>query len=211
MHTLDPDKSHFRMYGKGHVFASEIALGESCEQLYRAGDDEALVAADVHSSGLSPDQIHEEIRKPLQVFRAADTAVQSMADWRPPGAHELIGQGFIPLEDLTGDEEIVHVWPADHRYDVAETRTRAPSLDPTDDGRYWLVRSPWPAVSTEDVIDLVWEWEADHCPQRSGRITDENRARRAAARREFFQLDTAAVRELQRARAERRGETDSPG
>jgi hypothetical protein len=211
MHTLDPDRSHFRVYGKGHIWANEIALGESCERLYRDGDDEALVEASWQAVGLSVADIDEQIRKPLAVFRAADKGVQAMADWRPPGAHELIQEGFVPIEELTGDFEIARSWPEEHRRGLTDTRPQPESLDPDDDDTYWLVRSPWSGIGIEDVIAALWSWEEAHSPRRPGLITDDDRARRVAARREFFRLGEPAVQELVRAEAEHGPEAEPPG
>jgi hypothetical protein len=35
--------------------------------------------------------------------------------------------------------------------------------DPHSDGRLWLVRSPWPTLTLEDSLNLLWTWvERDH-------------------------------------------------
>lgn len=197
MHSLDPSKSQFRVYGKGHVWANEIALGDACELLYRAGDDDALVVARTRDGSLSAADIDEEMRKPLAVFRVADTGAKSMAEWRPPGAARLIAKGFTPPDELTGADEIIAEWPEAYRRGVPETRPNLAGL--TDDDTYWLVRSPWPAVLVEDVIALLWQWQEARQPNRSGRVTDDDRAREAAAREQFFALDEASIQELLRA------------
>jgi hypothetical protein len=79
-----------------------------------------------------------------------------------PGVAELRAQGFEPIEAYTGAFWLGQLWPDDHRRSVAETRSFWLD-DPQSDGRLWLVRSPWPTLTLEDSLNLVWTWvERDH-------------------------------------------------
>lgn len=71
-----------------------------------------------------------------------------------PGALELMRAGFEPLESLTGAAWISQVWPEDHRSKLHETR-KARIIDPSDED-VWFIRSPWPGISTEDALSIVW-------------------------------------------------------
>lgn len=80
------------------------------------------------------------------------------------GVAGLRAQGFEPIEDYTGAVEVAHLWPDAHRRWVVETRPDW--LDGAGaDGRLWLVRSPWPALSLRDSLNVLWSWvERDHAP-----------------------------------------------
>jgi hypothetical protein len=75
-----------------------------------------------------------------------------------PGPDEVAGvtearlAGFTPIEELTGRTELATVWPAGHRRSVAETRALWVDEQP----RLWLVRSPWPSISVDDAVAVVW-------------------------------------------------------
>jgi hypothetical protein len=75
---------------------------------------------------------------------------------------ELATQGFEPIEAYTGAIWVAQLWPDEHRRSVAETRPV--SVDESHrDGRLWLVRSPWPGLSVEDSLNVLWTWvERDH-------------------------------------------------
>jgi hypothetical protein len=198
LHTLDPERSQFRIYGKGHTWADEIAVCETCEQLYRDGDDDGLVAVENRERALARDDADEQLRRPLAVFRAADTGAIPMAQWLPPGTAELTAAGFVPLDELTGNDEMIRDWPEPHRRSVPETRAKVQEF--AIDGQCWLLRSPWPAVPVQDVVDLIWDWEdLRHSRRISGPVTATDHDRWAAARREFFELDEEAVLKFRRA------------
>lgn len=79
-----------------------------------------------------------------------------------PGVAELRAQGFEPIESYTGATWVGRLWPEDHRRSVAETRSSWLD-DPHSDGRLWLARSPWPAFTLEESLNLLWTWvERDH-------------------------------------------------
>jgi hypothetical protein len=73
------------------------------------------------------------------------------------GVAELRTQGFEPIEAYTGAFWVAQLWPEEHRRSVAETR--ADWLDDSrGDGRLWLVRSPWPGLTIEDSLNVLWTW-----------------------------------------------------
>jgi hypothetical protein len=70
------------------------------------------------------------------------------------GAAELLAEGFVALEGLTGMRSVVDAWPDLHRRALPETR--AASLTDFDDDEIWFVRSPWPSISPADALAMVW-------------------------------------------------------
>lgn len=84
IHTLDPDKTRFRRYGKGATLPGWWALCQVCEDAYQSGDEDRAVGRmmvldsewniDWHMAertGTTFD-LEESVRTPLRVFRAAD-------------------------------------------------------------------------------------------------------------------------------------------
>lgn len=106
VHELDPAKSNFGKYGKGHVWASRIYVCERCDHLYRDGEFEALVSLQVGHEQLESDVIDETIRKPFVVYRAAHRSTVAYHDVLPPGVRALRNEGFVPVAELTGDETV---------------------------------------------------------------------------------------------------------
>lgn len=73
------------------------------------------------------------------------------------GVTALREQGFAPIEEYTGATWVGQLWPEDHRRWLPETRSAW--LDATNhDGRLWLVRSPWPSLSLQDTLNVLWSW-----------------------------------------------------
>jgi hypothetical protein len=70
------------------------------------------------------------------------------------GVAAIIAEGFEPIESLTGILWIVEVWPAADKRSVPETRSGWLGEQP--DSELWLIRSPWPDISTSDALSLVW-------------------------------------------------------
>lgn len=71
-----------------------------------------------------------------------------------PGVEELRAEGFTPIEELTGFAQLALVWPEEHRRAVAETREWW--LEEPLDGQLWLVRSPWPGWTLDEVFSVLW-------------------------------------------------------
>ncbi|HZC51416.1 MAG TPA: hypothetical protein VE441_02820 [Mycobacterium sp.] len=179
------------IFGKGHTWADRADLCARCEQLFRAGDDEALVALLERSWPADVDESH---RKAIAAFRRADLGPTLIAEWWPPGVARLVAEGFTPLEDLTGDLWIAAHWPQLHRRSVPETRDGWDDL--WDDGRCWLVRSPWPSVPVSEAIRLLWIYVHEATPdlhRRSGPGTAEIDSQRNAAVARFLSFDEQAV------------------
>src|SRR6185437_16377215 len=81
-----------------------------------------------------------------------------------PGVRELRAQGFLPLEEHTGAEWVGQLWPEQDRRSVAETRpVWLNDLD--SDGRLWLMRSPWPSLTLDDSLSVLWSWAERDRPQ----------------------------------------------
>lgn len=193
MHHLDAEKACFRLFGRGHVWAREIPTCERCERLYQAGDEEGLAAVHARDWDGSAAGVEEGVRNSLSAFRRADLGVVSMADWLPPGVVAAASEGFVPIENLTGLDAAA-LWPEEHRRAVPETRPGVSEY--TADGMCWLVRSPWPSMSAQDAVRLMWEWMQERRPQRSGRVTAEDRAEELALLQEFLHKDEASVLEF---------------
>jgi hypothetical protein len=174
VHPLARDRLAHREYGKGHTLPTFWALCDRCEEVYASGDDDAAVEV-VRSnwSCVEDDDITERIRKPLAVFRGADLGSRRF-DPEPPAVVEAREKGFVPVREVTGiPDALGPLWPAEHRLWLDE-------LGPSPvEGSYdevldrWLVRSPWPSLSVDRALGVVWRWvERDPFP-------DEDEAWRA--------------------------------
>lgn len=186
MHQLDMEKAQFRIYGKSHTWADEAGLCDSCEQLYRAGDDAGLNLL-WDRTWPDADAGVQDLHNSLDAFRRSDVGAIPLSEWWPPGVAELVADGFVPLEDLTGNLEIAAEWPELYRRSVPETR---PGWDEVwQDGQCWLVRSPWPSMPVTDVVTLLWRWISAHQPPRSGPVRPEDEEVRMVLVRQFLQAD----------------------
>jgi hypothetical protein len=192
VHELDPAKSSFRQYGKGQVWASRIHVCDRCDQLYRDGEFEALVSLQVGDGRLADDVIDETIRKPFAVYRAAHQRVLAYDDVLPAGVRALREEGFVPVAELTGNQNVAQAWPSGHRQSVPETRQEW--LDSLSDDRlFWLIRSPWPGISVSDAFSVLWDYVHPRAPVVGHRI-DPDQERAAIA--EFASLDEGYVASL---------------
>lgn len=84
VHALDPKLVQYRVYGKGHTLPTFWTLCDRCEQLYRAGDADAVVTVMMTANQWSSrtrgsDDIDEHVRKPLAVFTRADLGARALA------------------------------------------------------------------------------------------------------------------------------------
>jgi hypothetical protein len=111
----------------------------------------------------------------------------------PPGATELVADGFVLLEDLPFRQDLLHVWPREHHESVPETREQSAGVRP--DGLCHLVRSPWPGIDPTGVVDLMVAWVRQRDPRWDRWETPEDDERRLAVEREFFVAFDAAFRE----------------
>jgi hypothetical protein len=91
-----------------------------------------------------------------------------------PGVLGLAELGFTPLQCFPMTWSLAwREWPAEHRASVPETRESCWAPSPPRNGlgpQLWLVRSPWPEVSLEQVFRTAhrlvtvyddWETEPD--------------------------------------------------
>lgn len=194
VHVLDWEKSHFTLYGKGHVWANTQRFCDRCEALYRSGDDETLVLLQARTQGVRDEAVDEEIRKPLAVLRAAHQRTVPFNDLLPPGAGKWRSAGYTPIDELTGTVEIARVWPEHARRSAPETREDF--LAYRVDGKFWLVRSPWPALGVDDVMQLLWLWVEEQASTSAGVLPDDEA--RLDVVRQFFALDEQVVLTLRR-------------
>jgi hypothetical protein len=82
LHPLDMELVTFRKFGKGHTLPHFWTLCDRCEQLYRAGDEEAILRVAVEEGGWpggTPIDFDEEVRQPFDVFRRADAGARPLA------------------------------------------------------------------------------------------------------------------------------------
>lgn len=194
VHQLDEDKNSFTMYEKGTTFGTEIPVCEQCEGFYREGQDEVLIERLVQFQQTAAEDVDETARKPLRVLRAADLgAVVAVDDLLPPGAAELRAQGFTPVEELTGLACIGELWPVDHRRGVPETRPNRGGSSPG--GMFWLVRSPWEWITTDDLISTMMWWVDGGLPPEGGQIGLLIRERIAR----FLAFDEQAIHQMREA------------
>jgi hypothetical protein len=194
VHPLDGAKTTFTIYGKGHVFAGNIPVCEPCEDLYGTGEDDVLVARRVEFREVSAQDVDEFVRRPLAVLRAADIRTIRVDDLLPPGAAELRAQGFTPVEFLAGLSHIGEAWPAAHRRAIPETRSGRDG-NYTPEGVFWLVRSPWTWISTEDVVRTMINWVEQGVPEGDG-VGDLINSRMDL----FFGLEEHTIRQIHDAR-----------
>ncbi|GMA23554.1 hypothetical protein GCM10025864_13130 [Luteimicrobium album] len=120
-----------------------------------------------------------EARVEVEVLRRADLGPVWCDDLLPPGAVAVRDAGFTPLEDVTGHQGAWRLWPEAHRRSVPETRPEWLTENDVGqtDGRYWLVRSPWPGLTVVDVPNVLWrETERGLAPEDydadDGRLAD---------------------------------------
>lgn len=71
-----------------------------------------------------------------------------------PEVAEARRDGFDLLARYTGAEQVVEVWPEEHRRSVPVPDGGAPDREEP----VWLVRSPWPSIGLDEVFPLLWRW-----------------------------------------------------
>lgn len=81
-------------------------------------------------------------------------------------------QGFVPLELYPRSlSRVWTAWPPEHRASVPDTRTWPDGDEPPDPEpvqEMWLLRSPWPGVSVQQVLTAAYrlvtlfeDWETN--------------------------------------------------
>jgi hypothetical protein len=73
------------------------------------------------------------------------------------GVAQLTRAGYEPVENYTGAIWVAELWPDEHRRSVPETRP-AWLADEALTGRLWVIRSPWPGLTLDEVFALLWRW-----------------------------------------------------
>jgi len=82
LHPLDRALVTFTVFGKGHTLPHFWTLCDRCEQLYRAGDDEAILRLAVAEGSWAERtliDVDEQVRRPFEVFRRADLGARPLA------------------------------------------------------------------------------------------------------------------------------------
>ena len=159
VHPLARDRLTYRQHGEEHTLPTFWALCDPCEGVYASGDDDAAV--EVMRDGEWPatdDDVAESVRKPLAVFRRADLGARRF-DPEPPGLVEARRHGFVPAREVTGiPDRLGDLWPAEQRLWLVELGP-SPVEDMEDEVLdRWLVRSPWPSLSVDQALGVVWRW-----------------------------------------------------
>jgi hypothetical protein len=130
----------------------QIALCDSCHRDYLGGRDDVLAAAWLEHQGGD----ENKARQVVEVVRARQSEPPiARSQAIVPGVAEVMAAGFTPIENLTGMLEVALVWPQDHRRSIPEVRLWALD-DERLEGRLWLVRSPWPGLTLDDVLVCLW-------------------------------------------------------
>jgi hypothetical protein len=83
VHPLNSGLVQYQAHGKGHTLPTFWTLCESCEGVYRVGDDEVAVdLMKAHMEGFceTDEDVEETIRKPIAVFRRADRGGRRVVD-----------------------------------------------------------------------------------------------------------------------------------
>jgi hypothetical protein len=145
-HDLNASLANFQtVYGKGCVWGGAPAICESCEQLYNGGEYVQLARL---KAGGAEEFLADELAS-IAAFCRADRGPRALAAPDFPA-------GFEPLDQFTGAEWVIELWPAQHQTSIPETRW--PQIDNDAEARLVLVRSPWQSVSLNDVFRALWSW-----------------------------------------------------
>lgn len=156
VHPLDRDLRAYRAAGKEHTLPRFWTLCEACETAYVSGDDDAAV--EVMRAHRSDEEIAVDPRRLLAVFRRADRGSRRL-DPEPPALVEAREHAFRPLRELTGAPDTLgRLWPAEHRRWLDDLGPDPGEHIPGSVPERWLVRSPWPSLSVEQTLHVLWWW-----------------------------------------------------
>lgn len=83
VHPLSPDRVTYEEYGKGHTLPRFWTLCDRCEGIYRSSDEDSAVEVMRTSiastwAWVEDDDVEECVRKPLRVFRRADSGARPL-------------------------------------------------------------------------------------------------------------------------------------
>lgn len=138
----------------GWTLNAFVVMCESCHAYYERGDDEALVRAHLAQTEPEADEAQAGVWVRVVRARQSEPAI-ARAQAIVPGVDDLVGQGFTPIENLTGMHELAIVWPEEHRRSIPEVRPWQLE-DEQLQGRLWAVRPPWPGWTLDDVLTYLW-------------------------------------------------------
>lgn len=152
------------------------------------------------------DELARAIEAQDRRFRAELVAV--------PSVLELEAEGFTAVETLFGEVDLAASWPSDHLRWVCDTRY---DVDPDDDvedlmpglqdGRLFMVRSPWPSVSLDIVVKLMFRWlrrnEDRYLRDRTRTSARIDRSAQHEVVQEFFRQSETWIRAYGKGRIDR--------
>ncbi|MFL6237902.1 MAG: hypothetical protein ACJ735_00220 [Actinomycetes bacterium] len=138
----------------GWTFGWTVVMCDPCHRHYEQGEDDALVRA--HLAQAEPEEDETQLRLWLRVVRAqqSDPAIPR-GEAIVPGADDLMAEGFVPIENLTGFREVATVWPEEHRRSIPEVRPFVLEEEGPN-ARLWAIRPPWPGWTHDDVFTCLW-------------------------------------------------------
>ena len=155
--------------GNGFSLGQPLFLCDGCEAAFAGRrDDEMLLAVGRRlRTEMSPDGLEpvtdvdiagwadQEVGGILPaLLRAAGQPRRLEHFVETPEIVTLLTSGWIDLDGVTGAVgELAALWPAVHHHVLADERPNR-----GEDGDRHLVRSPWPALSVDDVLDVLWRW-----------------------------------------------------
>ena len=155
---------------------------------------------------MADDALQREIGEDDRRLRAALIAV--------PGVLDLEAEGFTAIETLMGNVDLAASWSPDHLRWVRDTRYEVdPDEDVEDltpgfqDGRLFMVRSPWPSIDLDTVIKLMFRWLSRNKSRYAYDVTQygyrADKAAQLTVVEEFFRQSEAWVRAYSRGRINR--------
>lgn len=171
VHALDMRLAEFRVYGKGHVWGSPLTVCDRCHEMLLSKDADGLVAIDPRAADLEGQDLREQLGNGVASLVAADLGGHDINEDRPGGYLELVRQGFIPLENVTGALHLALAWPEEHRRSLPATDTDDISYLP--EGKNWFIRSPWPSIPLEPLFRLVIRTVDETLDRQAGHRFDE--------------------------------------
>lgn len=148
------DEQKLRVGDEGSTLGSALFTCGRCETMFVAAEDEKLLALQVRAR--SADNVRQlrpgRQRDIVRVLRGAAGRPHRLRHYvEDTAVAHARRDGFEPLEDYTGvTDTLGPLWPPDHSRGLPDLRPR-----PWEDIR-WFVRSPWPALTVQQVMFIIW-------------------------------------------------------
>jgi hypothetical protein len=148
-HDLNRSLVAFRtLGGSGSTLATALTLCDGCEALYNDGNYGELARLWQAQPWYRDDTVAGRLVGIAALCRA-DRGPRTLAvpDFPP---------GFEPWDQFTGAEWMFDLWPQQHRMIIAETRR--PQLDDDPNAQIQLLGSPWPSLTLQDALNVLFRW-----------------------------------------------------